>query len=37
MESISTALILWYYEESTVTKEPILVMGSLAFQLDSYV
>lgn len=35
MESISTALILWYYEQLTVTKEPILVTGYLAFQLDS--
>lgn len=33
-ESISTALILWCYEELTVTKAPIFVTGCLAFQLD---
>lgn len=37
MESISIALTLLDYEELTVPKEPILVTGYLAFQLDSYV
>lgn len=37
MESISTALILWYYEELTVTKAPIFVTGYLGFQLGSSV
>lgn len=37
MESISPALILWYYEELTVTKAPVFVTGYLAFQLDSSV
>jgi len=37
METIFTALTLLYYEESAVTKDPILVTGYLTFQLDSYV